>query len=136
MFLFPWLDWGIDISDFGKIEFLTHKPFLAFSALWKRAFLDPQVKFRADYGGVEYSDVPEFFFWKLIISAFKRRIWNFYITPRYDNPAISLKKSEKKHPDWLFAMPVSKCLICGILLFCHSFYDCILRVIRCCWTRF
>ena len=22
MFLFPWLDWGIDISDFEKIDFL------------------------------------------------------------------------------------------------------------------
>ena len=27
MFLFPWLDWGIDISDFGKIDFLAHGRF-------------------------------------------------------------------------------------------------------------
>ena len=25
MFLFPWLDWGIDISDFEKIDFLGHE---------------------------------------------------------------------------------------------------------------
>ena len=24
MFLFPWLDWGDDISDFEKIDFLGH----------------------------------------------------------------------------------------------------------------
>ena len=30
MFLFPWLDWGIDISDFEKIDFLAHDPYLAF----------------------------------------------------------------------------------------------------------
>ena len=39
MFLFPWLDWGIDISDFEKIDFLDHERFLAFSAPWKRDFL-------------------------------------------------------------------------------------------------
>ena len=39
MFLFPWLDWGIDISDFEKIDFLGHGRFLAFSAPWKRDFL-------------------------------------------------------------------------------------------------
>ena len=32
MFLFPWLDWCIDILDFEKIDFLAHWPFLAFSA--------------------------------------------------------------------------------------------------------
>ena len=31
MFLFPWLDQSIDISNFEKIDFLAHKPFLAFS---------------------------------------------------------------------------------------------------------
>ena len=31
MFLFPWLDQSIDISDFEKIDSLAHKPFLAFS---------------------------------------------------------------------------------------------------------
>ena len=29
MFLFPWLDSGIDISDFEKIDFLGHERFLA-----------------------------------------------------------------------------------------------------------
>jgi preprotein translocase subunit SecF len=32
MFLFPGLDWGIDISGFEKIDFLTHEQFLAFLA--------------------------------------------------------------------------------------------------------
>ena len=32
MSLFPWLDWGIDISDFEKIDFLGHERFWAFSA--------------------------------------------------------------------------------------------------------
>ena len=32
MFLFPCLDWCIDILDFEKIDFLSHEPFLAFSA--------------------------------------------------------------------------------------------------------
>ena len=106
MFLFPWLDWGIDISDFGKIDFLTHKPFLAFSAPWKSAIFDPQVKFRADYGVVEYSDGPNFFK-KPNISAFERRVWNLYTTPRYEEPGISLKKSEKKQPECGFDMRVS-----------------------------
>ena len=39
MFLFPWLDWGIDISDFEKIDFLGHERFWAFSAPCKRDFL-------------------------------------------------------------------------------------------------
>ena len=50
-----------------------------------------------------------FFFKKPNISAFKRRVWNLYITPRYEEPAISLKKSEKKHPETGFAMRVSIC---------------------------
>ena len=28
MFPFPWLDWGIDILGFEKIDFLTHEEFL------------------------------------------------------------------------------------------------------------
>ena len=51
---------------------------------------------------------PKIFFKNLNISAFKRRVWNLYITPRYEEPAISLKKSEKKHPETGFAMRVSK----------------------------
>ena len=34
-----------------------------------------------------------FIFEKYTISAFKRRVWNLYITPRYEEPAISLKKT-------------------------------------------
>ena len=32
MILFPWLDWGIDISDFEKIDFLGMGGFLVFPA--------------------------------------------------------------------------------------------------------
>ena len=39
MFLFPWLDWGIDISDFEKIDLLGHGRFLAFSAPCRSDFL-------------------------------------------------------------------------------------------------
>ena len=50
------------------------------------------MKFRANYGGVEYSDSPIFFFFKKPnISAFERRVWNLYTTPRYE-PGIPLKK--------------------------------------------
>ena len=28
MVSFSWLDWGIDISDFEKIDFLAHEPYL------------------------------------------------------------------------------------------------------------
>ena len=55
MFLFPWLDWGIDISDFEKIDFLAHEPYLAFLAHEKALFGGPQVEFRPHSGGVEYS---------------------------------------------------------------------------------
>ena len=39
MFPFPWLDWGIDICDFEKIDFLGHGRFLAFSAPGQADFL-------------------------------------------------------------------------------------------------
>ena len=47
MFLFPWLDWGIDISDFEKIDFLGHGRFLAFSAPCKSDFLTWGIILRA-----------------------------------------------------------------------------------------
>ena len=47
MFLFPWLDWGIDISDFEKIDFLGHGRFLAFSAPCKSDFLTWAIILRA-----------------------------------------------------------------------------------------
>ena len=34
MFLFPWLDWGIDISDFEKIDVLAHGRFLGVTSPW------------------------------------------------------------------------------------------------------
>ena len=34
MFLFPWLDWGIDISDFEKIDCLGHGRFLGVPSPW------------------------------------------------------------------------------------------------------
>ena len=58
MFLFPWLDWGIDISDFEKIDFLGHERFLAFSAPWKRDFLTLGPIFRAPLGGNRGTDPP------------------------------------------------------------------------------
>ena len=58
-------------------------------------------------GGVKYSDGPKIFFKKHNISAFERRVWNLYTTPRYEEPGISLKKSEKKHPECGFDMRVS-----------------------------
>ena len=50
---------------------------------------------------------PKIFIKKHNISACKRRVWNLYITPRCDEPAISLKRSEKNHPETGFAMRVS-----------------------------
>merc|ERR1711951_124852 len=47
MFLFPWLDCGIDISDFEKIDFLGHGRFLAFSAPCKSDFLTWGIILRA-----------------------------------------------------------------------------------------
>ena len=38
MFLFPWLDWGIDISDFEKINFLGHGAFLGIPSPWAGCF--------------------------------------------------------------------------------------------------
>ena len=39
MFLFPWLDWGNDISDFEKIDFLAGQAILSvFSTLQKWFF--------------------------------------------------------------------------------------------------
>ena len=40
MFLFPWLDWGIDISDFEKIEFLGHGAILGCSQPLGRLILN------------------------------------------------------------------------------------------------
>ena len=40
MFLFPWLDWGIDISDFEKIDFLVHGAILGCSQPLGRMILN------------------------------------------------------------------------------------------------
>ena len=40
MFLFPWLDWGIDISDFEKIDFLGHGAILGCSQPLGRLILN------------------------------------------------------------------------------------------------
>ena len=40
MFLFPWLDWGIDISDFEKIDFLGHGAILRCSQPLSRLILN------------------------------------------------------------------------------------------------
>ena len=40
MFLFPWLDWGIDISDFEKIDFLGHGPIFGCSQPLGRLILN------------------------------------------------------------------------------------------------
>ena len=34
MFLFPWFDWGDDISDFEKIDFLAHGRFWGVPSPW------------------------------------------------------------------------------------------------------
>jgi len=38
MFLFPWFDWGDDISDFEKIDFLAHGPFWGVPSQWAGSF--------------------------------------------------------------------------------------------------
>ena len=104
MFLFPWLDWGIDISDFEKIDFLAHEPYLAFLAPWKGAFLGPQVEFRPHSGGVEYSTCLKIFiFWKYNVSAFKWRVEYFYTTLNKKKRLV-YEKTPKKPPSvgfWL-----------------------------------
>ena len=40
MFLFPWLDWGDDISDFEKIDFWPMGDFGVFPAPGKADFYD------------------------------------------------------------------------------------------------
>ena len=115
MFLFPWLDWGIDISDFEKIDFLAHEPYLAFLAPWKGAFLGPQVEFRPQFGGVEYSTCPKIFiFEKYNISAFKWRVERFSTTLKEKKAACLRKKGEKKHPEAPFDWRVSKSCLEGI----------------------
>ena len=105
MFLFPWLDWGIDISDFEKIDFLAHEPYLAFLAPWKGAFLGPQVEFRPHSGGVEYSTCLKIFiFWKYNVSAFKWRVERFSTTLKEKKSGLFTKKTPKKPPSvgfWL-----------------------------------
>ena len=116
MFLFPWLDWGIDISDFEKIDFLAHEPYLAFLAPWKGAFLDPQVEFRPHSGGVEYSTCLKIFiFWKYNVSAFKWRVERFYTTLRKNKAACLRKKHPKNHPQSVFDWRVSTCGISEII---------------------
>ena len=39
MFLFPWLDWGDDISDFEKIDFLADGRFWGVPSPWEGWFL-------------------------------------------------------------------------------------------------
>ena len=38
MFLFPWLDWGITILDFEKIDFLAHGQFWGVPSPWVGLF--------------------------------------------------------------------------------------------------
>ena len=96
MFLFPWLHWGIDISDFEKIDFLAHEPYLAFLASWKGVFLGPQVEFRPHSGGVEYSTCLKIFiFWKYNVSAFKWRVERFSTTLKEKKRLVYEKKAKK-----------------------------------------
>ena len=60
MFLFPWLDWGIDISDFEKIDFLGHWAIFGDFEISFWSIFIPQVKFVANLKPVEYSDSPIF----------------------------------------------------------------------------
>ena len=66
LFLFPWLDWGIDILDFEKIDFLGHERFWAFSAPWKRDFLTLEPILKGPLGGPRVK-IFKFFFSEIII---------------------------------------------------------------------
>ena len=72
MFLFPWLDWGIDISDFEKIDFLGQWAIFGDFGVPFWSIFGPQVNFVDNLRPVEYSDGSEnFISEKYDISAFK-----------------------------------------------------------------
>ena len=79
MFLFPWLDWGIDISDFEKIDFLGHERFWAFSAPWKRDFLTLGPILKVPLGGPRVKILKIFFGnFQKISKVSKNIIWASY----------------------------------------------------------
>ena len=69
MFLFPWLEWGIDISDFEKIDFGGHERFLTFSTLLKRVF-----DIGDNFEGPIESPQGENFIWKNFFGILKKFI--------------------------------------------------------------
>ena len=111
MFLFPWLDWGIDTSDFEKIDFLGHERFLAFSAPWSRAFLTLERIFRGPLGGPRV---------KIFQNFFRNFSKNFYSFEKYilgilrprsrseiDFLEKNLQKSRKDiNPPWLVSVVI------------------------------
>ena len=112
MFLFPWLDCGIDISVFGKIDFLTHEQFLSFLVPWKGAFLGPQVEFRLHSEAVEYStSLKNFIFQKSNVSAFKCRVSRFFPTITEKNTTLKKKCEKKPYEPFDMRLSNSKMLI-------------------------
>ena len=76
----------------------------------KALFWGPQVEFRPQSRGVEYSTCLKIFiFWKYNVSAFKWRVERFYTTLKEKKAACLRKKGEKNHPEELFDMRVSSC---------------------------
>ena len=87
MFLFPWLDWGIDISDFEKIDFLGHGRFLAFSAPCKSDFLTWGIILRAQL------KVPRVKILKIFFSEFFKKFLKFPKRTSYDHDVVVSQKS-------------------------------------------
>ena len=72
MFLFPWLDWGNDISDFENINFFDQWAIFGDFGVPILSIFGPQENFVDNLRPAEYSDGSKSFFSdKYDISAFK-----------------------------------------------------------------
>ena len=96
MFLFPRLDWDIDISDFEKIDFVAHEPYLAFFSLMKRSFFGPTSRIQAPLWGRGIFYVPEnFIFLKVQCLSFQMTCRTFLYDFKQKKAACLRKKHQK-----------------------------------------
>ena len=71
MFLFPWFDWGDDISDFEKIDFLGHERFLGVPSSWAGWFCAAATLTQGSTVTVTVCSKTQFFRFSVTVTVFE-----------------------------------------------------------------
>ena len=80
MFLFPWLDWGIDISDFEKIDFLGSWAIFGLLSPLQKRFFDMGDNFEGPIKSAQGKNLEKMFFgiFQKISKVSKNIFWASY----------------------------------------------------------